>query len=123
VRLGPAGIGAELPRLVGDAAGLVVSGVYAAMLALERERNERSDRIAARMMAEHGRCFRRNSRPAEQLEAGEAVVVDRVRVEPALWERDRPPAPVRLPLARGVKRVRLTADDRVIPVVDARGGG
>jgi hypothetical protein len=93
------------------------------MLQLESDRFQRSEQAAARMKAQQGYFFRRNTgRLLELLESGEAAVVDRVRVESALWERHRPPEPVRLPLARGTRHVRLTPDDRVIPLVDGWGG-
>lgn len=104
-----------MPRLIGQEAGLHVPGVYQALLALERERNERDDRRVARTMAEHGHFFRRCRLFAERLEAGEAVTVARSTVESALWERDRPPRPVRLPFDREVRLVRVTPDDRIAP--------
>jgi hypothetical protein len=100
-------------------AGLHVPGAYQALFDLESDRWERSERAAARMKAETGTFMRRNTgRLLKSLESGEAVVVDRVQVEAALSERDRPP--VRLPLARAVRTVRLTPDDRVIPAVSGK---
>lgn len=104
-----------MPRLMGHEVGLHVQGVYQALLALERERNESDDRRIARTMAEHGHCFRRSRLLAERLQAGEAVTVDRARVESALWERDRPPRPVRLPFDPAVRLVQVSSDDRVLP--------
>jgi len=101
-------------------AGLRVPGVYAALAARERERKERSDRMAARMMAEHGYFFRRhNGLLAEQLEAGESVVVSTGAVELALWDRDRErdasAGRVRLPFDSGVRCVQVSSDDQIIP--------
>jgi hypothetical protein len=110
-----------MPRVESSAeAGLRVRGVYEALLALERERNERSDRRVARMMAERGHCFHRSKLLAERLEAGESVRVDRATVESALWERDRPPRPVRLPFDREVRSVNVSPDDRVVPAVTSQ---
>jgi hypothetical protein len=52
------------------------------------------------------------------LEAGEAVRVDRATVELALHERSG--VRQRLPLARGVRDVRVSPDDRVIPAAEPR---
>jgi len=105
-----------MPRLIGQEAGLHVPGVYQALLDLERERNERDDRRRARPDAFPGRRSRALS---ERLEAGEVVTVGRATVESALWERDRPPRPVRLPFDRAVRFVAIRADDRIVPAADA----
>jgi hypothetical protein len=110
-------MGVVMPRVESSAdAGLRIRGAYAALLPLERDRFERSERTAARMKAEYGTFSRRNTGGLlERLEAGEPVLVDRSRVELALWERDRPPRPVRLPFDREVRSVRVAADDRIVP--------
>jgi hypothetical protein len=107
-----------MPRVnSGTEAGLHFPGAYEALLDLERDRNERSDRTAARMMAEHGYFFRRNNGLlAERLAAGEPVVVRCAQLTLALWERDRLEGRVRLPFERGVKFVRVSPDDRIVPV-------
>jgi len=58
--------------------------------------------LTARMMREHGYFFRRNAPIALAL---------------SLWEGQR----VQLPLHRDVRRVRVSADDRVIPAMDPEG--
>ena len=111
-------MGVVMPRVESsaDEAGLRIRGVYAALLALERDRYERSERTAARMKAEYGTFCRRNTGLlVERLEAGEAVTIGRATVESALWERDRPPRPVRLPFDRAVRFTQVRADDTVVP--------
>jgi hypothetical protein len=111
-----------MPRVESSVeAGLCIRGVYAALLALERDRFERSERTAARMKAEHGTFFRRNTGwLVERLEAGETVTVDRATAESALWERDRTPRRVRLSFDREVRSVRVSPDDRVVPAVTSQ---
>lgn len=109
-----------MPRVAsGDSAGLHFPGVYAGLLDRERERNERDDRRAAQMMAEHGFCYRRGRLLAERLEAGEPIVVRCAQVGLALWDRDRERDPQagrpRLPFEREVRFVRVSSDDRVAP--------
>jgi len=95
---------------------LHVPGVREALLLLERDRFERSERIAARMKAEYGTfCRRNNGRLIERLEAGETVTVNRATVESALWQQDRPPSHVRLPFDREVRSVSVSPDDRIVP--------
>lgn len=97
-------------------AGLHVPGVREALLLLELDRFERSERTAARMKAEYGTfCRRNNGRLIERLDAGETVTVNRATVESALWQRDRPPRPARLPFDREVRAVRVSPDDRIVP--------
>lgn len=98
--------------------GLYVPGVYAALLDRERERNARSDQLAAYMQARDGCHFRRGRGLADRLDAGESVVLRRVSVEQAFWHRDRPAGRVKLPLDRDVRHVEITADDRVAAVAD-----
>ena len=104
-----------MPRLdsAASGAGIHVPGAYVALLDYERERNERSDRIAAEMMAADGCCFHRDRGLADLLEAGQPVMVSRGSVESALWLLDRPPRRVRLPLDRAVRFVQVSRDDRV----------
>ncbi len=107
-----------MPRVdLGAAAGLRVPGVYDALFQLERRRNERDDRCAARMMAAEGFCYRRGRLLAERLEAGESVLVDCAQVELALWDRDRdgPAGRVRLPFGRAVRFARVNLDDTILP--------
>jgi hypothetical protein len=108
-------MGVAMPRVESSSdAGLRIQGVYAALLAFERDRFERSERTAARMKSEYGTfCRRNNGCLIERLDAGEMVTVDRATVELALWERDRPPNRVRLPFDREVRRVRVSPDDRL----------
>jgi hypothetical protein len=56
----------------------------------------------------------------DQLEGGAPVRVRRVLVELTLWERDRDQAPgrVRLSFARGLMRVQVSPDDRIMPAVE-----
>ena len=112
-------MGVVMPRAESSAeAGLRIRGVYAALLALERDRFERSERTAARMRAEHGTFCRRNTGGLlERLDAGDPVLVDRARVELALWERDRPPRRVRLPFDPEVRSVQVSSDNRIVPAV------
>jgi hypothetical protein len=111
-----------MPRIASDAAaGLLFPGAYEALLDLERERNDRDDERAARTMGTEGFRYRRGRRLAERLEAGEWVVVDRAQLGLALTERDRKressaPRP-QLPFGRGVRRVRVSPDDLVLPDV------
>ena len=98
----------------------MVPGVYAAVLALESDRWVRSERAAARMRTEDGTFMRRNTGwLLERLRFGEPVVVQRVAVELALWQRDREAGRGRLPVARGVRRVRVSPDDRAVPDSDS----
>jgi hypothetical protein len=104
-----------VPRIRGAPAdaGLIVAGVYEALREQECERNERDARRAARMQAELGYHYRRNRRLGELLNAGESVVMDRAAVERLLYSDD---GVVRLPLGSGVRWVRVSPDDRVLPV-------
>jgi hypothetical protein len=63
---------------------------------------------------------RRNKDAGPLLQRGEPVTVGRAAVELALWQRDRDghAGRVRLPVARGVKRVRVSPDDRIVPAAD-----
>lgn len=118
-------------------AGLHVPGLYAALLEYQRARYERCGgepvvidgrEIGKKMPAgvdEHGKeTFflypRRDS--LNSLEAGATMNVSVGWLEDALWRRDReqdPEAPrPRLPFGRGRRRrVRVSPDDRVVPVV------
>jgi hypothetical protein len=124
-------------------AGLHVPGVYQALLDHVRARYERRGREALVVdgrevgrkspagVDEHGReGFFLYHRPGllDCLEARGQVVINPGHLEDALWYRDRERDPQalrprpRLPFNRGVKLVRLTPADRVIPVAD-RGDG
>jgi hypothetical protein len=119
-------MGVAMPRVESSAeGGLRIREAYAALLALESDRFERSERTAARMKAEgDGTFYRRNSGwLVERLEASETVTVDRATVELALWERDRSPRPVRLPFDREVRSVRVSSDDQVAPAADLKRDG
>lgn len=67
-----------------------------------------------------GRRFFFHSRHwVDQLEAGEPVVASCAQLSAALWDHDRKrdlsaPRP-RLPFGRGVRLVRVSPDDRVVP--------
>jgi hypothetical protein len=123
-----------MPRAVArtDGAGLYMQGVYAALLAHERATYERRGgepvvidgcEIGKKQPAhadEHGKegfflYPRRDllNRLEAAEAASEAVVVGRGKVELALWERDRPPRPVRLPFAQEVRWVGVSPDDRI----------
>jgi hypothetical protein len=124
-----------MPRVESDAAaGLVVPGVYQALLEHERARYERrggepvvidgceiGKKVPARL-DEHGKetffLYPRRG-PLNSLEADETMNVSVGWLEDALWSRDRaqdPQAPrVRLPFGRGVRRLSVSSDDRVVP--------
>jgi hypothetical protein len=122
-------------------AGLHVPGVYQALLDHIRARYERRGREALVVdgrevgrkssagVDEHGNDkFFLYHRPGvlDCLEVGGQVVMNPGHLEDALWSRDRQqnpsaPRPSRL-FGRGVKFVRVSSDDRVIPVAD-RGDG
>jgi hypothetical protein len=70
------------------------------------------------MQAREGCHARRDPWLANALDAGAAVVVRRSLLELALWERDRPPRPVRLPFDRSVRFVQVSSDDRITPAGD-----
>jgi hypothetical protein len=105
-------------------------GVYEALLAHERTTYERHGgerlvidgvEVGKKVPAgvdEHGKegFFLYPARHfLNRLEAADTVRVSRSRVELALWERDRPPRPVRLPFDREVRSVEVTPDDRIVP--------
>lgn len=107
-------------------AGLHMPGVYAALLASERAKYERrgepaefdgrQHRVTWKDRDDHDQGFFLWPRHLlDRLEAGDPVQVDRARVELALWERDRPPRPVRLPFDREVRSVRVSPEDRLVP--------
>ncbi len=113
-------------------AAQVVSGVYAALLDYERERyygrgditviDGRELRVVWVDRDHHSKGFFLwpPRHRLDRLEAGEPVVVDCRRVESAVWERDRArdesTPQVRLPFERGVRLVRVSTDDTVVPV-------
>jgi hypothetical protein len=66
-----------------------------------------------------GRAGKRAKLPA----AGQPMIVRRAAVESALWWRDRPPRPVRLPLDRSVRFVQVGPNDRIGPARDRELGG
>ena len=113
-------MGVRVPKVdAGTESGLHVAGVYQALLDLEADHWAQSERIVARMKAENadGSFMRRNNGwLLERLKAGEPVVVLRAQVECALWFVDR--QRVRLPLHHSARYVRVSADDRVLPVPD-----
>jgi hypothetical protein len=112
-------MGVVMPRVESSAeAGLRIRGVYAALLALESDRFERSERTAARMKVEgDGTFFRRNTGwLVERLEAGEVVTVGRAAAELALCERSG--ARERLPFHRDVRRIEVSPNDRIVPAAD-----
>ena len=97
--------------------GVLVPGVYRAVLAHERELNERDDR-----RRRSGQCFRRDRSLAGLLEGGAAVVLRRSAVELALWMVERAPGRVSLPFDKSIRWVEIAADDRVAPAEDPEGG-
>jgi hypothetical protein len=109
-----------IPRVEESSApsGVLIRGVYQALLDRERGLNERDDQ-------RDRRGFRRDRRLAELFEAGESVVCRRSCVESAVWEcdRDQPRRWVRLSFDRNVRFVQVTPDDRIIPIVDSDGAG
>lgn len=118
----------------GAGAGLHMPGVYRAFLEYERARYERRDgepvvidgrEVGKKVPAGvdgHGKeeFFLYPLRDClDSLEAGKTVGVGIGRIEAALWARDREqdasmPRP-RLPFGRGVRRVQVSPDDRVVP--------
>jgi hypothetical protein len=118
------------------AGGQVVSGAYAALLEYERERyygrgdvtviDGRELRVVWVDRDDHSKGFFLwpPRRELDRLEAGESVVVECGRLALALWdrdgERDSSMPRVRLPFDRGVKRVRVSPDDQVVPAAKDR---
>jgi hypothetical protein len=122
-----------MPRVDHGAAGvgLHVPGVYQALIDDERaDRDRYGDRITtdddhelAVMWVDpddHSAGFFRcwDDSLLCLLEAGKPVIVRRVTVSSALWFRDRPPAPVKLPFDRSVRFVQVNPDDRIVPAGD-----
>lgn len=111
--------------------GVDVPGVYSALLAYFRARYRRRGevvetedgreiRVSWYDKDDHSQGFFLWQRgPLDRLEAGESVCLNPGWVELALWDQDRNSDPsasrVRLPFGRGVRRVRVSLDDRIVP--------
>lgn len=113
-------------------AGLLIPGAYRAMLDYERAKYERRGevleidgrelRVSWANEDDHAQGFSVWPRDLpDRLEAGEPIIMSCARFALALWQRDRerdPSAPrPRFALDRGARHVRVSRDDRVIPVV------
>ena len=92
--------------------GVLVPGVYRAVLAHERELNERDDR-----RRRSGQCFRRDRSLAGLLEGGAAVVLRRSYGTSGVARR-----PAWSVFDKSIRWVEIAADDRVAPAEDPEGG-
>jgi hypothetical protein len=108
-----------------------VPGVYQALIDDERaDRDRYGDRITtgdghelAVMWADpddHSAGFFRcwDDHLLCLLEAGKPVIMRKSAVALALWQRDRPPRPVKLPFERSVRFVQINPDDTIVPARD-----
>lgn len=137
--VGGAGVVVTMPQVKRGArgAGLHLPDVYRTLLEYERAMYDRRGgkvvlvdgrEVGKRVPAgvdEHGKekFFLYPRRDfLNLLEAGETVGVSVGRLEDALWSRDRKRDPSasrpRLPFARGVRRVRVSPDDRIVSAAD-----
>lgn len=110
----------RVPRVnEGAGDGQHVPGIHEALARFAAARVEDDERRKARMMASKGYFFLRSPWApglAKAVAAGKTVTLQRIHVELALdrdW--DGPGQRPRLPFASGVRLVRVSPDDRVMP--------